>query len=225
LLKDPKHFRRDLLTFEEVNTQDMPYGRGYVTEIGTYPSITTVLGDEGKEGLEAWRKRVGAEEAERVSKRATTKGTAVHEMCELYLQNSLTDITKYTLIERDSFLRIKPILDEHVNDVIAQETPLFSHHYKIAGRVDLIAHYDGVLSIIDFKTANKTKERDWVLNYFVQETAYALMLWEMRRIKINRIVTIITVEHDEPQVFIENPAEHFEKFRTIRANFAEKHGV
>jgi genome maintenance exonuclease 1 len=203
----------------------MPYGRGYVIGDAVYPSVTTVLGSLDNAALDEWKKRVGEEEAARVSKRATIKGTAVHEMCELYLKNSLTDLSPYQFIERDSFLKLKPILDARVGLIYAQETPLFTKRQKMAGRVDLIAEFDGVLSIVDFKTSSRPKERDWIKKYFVQETAYAMMLYEMKGIAVHQIVTVITVDHDEPQVFVEKSGDYYNDVIAARRQFRLKFGV
>jgi genome maintenance exonuclease 1 len=222
-LTDVRAFSHSELTWREVDTRDMEYGRGYVvSEDEVYPSITTILGSTAdKSGLDAWRAAVGEEEAARVSKRATDKGTAVHEMCELYLKNSLVDVTGYGLVERESFLRLKPVIDAHVTDVYAQETPLYSKRQRMAGRVDLIAKWDGVLSIIDFKTSNRPKVRGWITDYFIQETAYAMMLYEMTGTAVHQVVTLITVEDDDPQVFIEKPRDWFNEVIARRRKFRE----
>lgn len=205
----------------------MEYGRGYVVSSDKiYPSITTILGTASDHsGLDKWRADIGEEKAELISRRATTKGTAVHEMAEYYLKNELKDISKYDFVARESFLRLKPLLDIHISDIVAQEVPLYSHRLKIAGRVDLIAHFDGILSIIDFKTANRSKEKEWIKNYFIQETAYAAMFFEMTEQTIYQLVTIITVEHDDPQIFIEQPKNHFKNLIELRQKFKELKGI
>lgn len=203
----------------------MFYGRGYKIDGEIYPSITTILSLFSKDAIDEWRERVGKEEADKVSKKATTKGTAVHEMVEKYIKNELTEISEYSLIEKDSFIRIKPVLDRYIDNIFLQEIALYSHTYKVAGRVDLIAEYAGKLSIIDFKTASKQKHKEWIIAYFVQATAYALMLYEMTGILIEQIVIIITVEHDEPQIFVEEPRKYFKKFIEVRKNFKELNGV
>lgn len=204
----------------------MPYGRGYVvSEDATYPSITTVLGALSKEHLDEWRKQVGDEVADDISRRAAEKGTAVHELCENYINGSEIILSNYSPLEQTSFLKIKEVLDKKVDKIVCQEVALFSDKHKVAGRVDLIAEYDNILSIIDFKTSNSPKQKDWIKNYFIQETAYCLMFYEMTGILIKQIVTIITVDFDEPQIFIENPMDYYQDFLAARENFKQKHGI
>lgn len=216
---------KPLLDLKEVETKDQTYGRGYVLEDEIYPSITTILSLLSKDAIEQWKERIGEEEAQKISKKATDKGTSVHQMCEDYLNNNLTDISKYSTLEKDSFLRLKPILDENVDNILLQEKALFSRKHKTAGRCDLIAEYKGKLSIIDFKTASKEKFKGWIIGYFIQATFYALALYEMTGILIDQIVILITVEHDQPQIFIENPKKYFNEFLKIRKEFSEVNGV
>jgi len=195
------------------------FGRQYQTPEGlNLPSITTVLSILSRESIEKWRKRVGEQEANRVSYRASTRGTAVHEICEKYVNND-PDYDKYMAINPDngemkltkrtpdlidSFLKIKPILDERLTLVHAQEAPLYSLHLGVAGRVDCVGIFDGKLSIIDYKTSMKPKRLEWIKNYFMQESGYAVMWEERTGMPITQLVTIISVDNDDPQVFIEH---------------------
>ena len=94
--------------------------------------------------------------------------------------------------------------------------PLYSDFLRVAGRVDLVGKWDGKVSIIDFKTASKRKRRDWITNYFMQESAYAVMFEEMFDIPVSQLVTIIAVESDEPQVFVEKRDDHIDGFIKLR---------
>ena len=136
-----------------------------------YPSITTVLSILSQAGIQAWRKRVGEEEANRISHRASTRGTAVHAIVEDYLNNVENYKDKYALNIIDNFLPLKGLLDTRIGKIYAQEVALFSHHLGVAGRVDCVAEFDGKISIIDFKTSQKIKPRKYVENYFMQEAA------------------------------------------------------
>ena len=117
----------------------------------------------------------------------------------------------------DDFNRIKPVLDERVGTIYAQEVPLYSDMLKVAGRVDCVAEFDGKLSIIDFKTSKKKKSRSHIKNYFQQEAFYA-QAWEERTgLPIEQLVTIITVDNNETQVFIEQKSDWMnELINTIR---------
>ena len=103
-----------------------------------------------------------------------------------------------------SFTDLQPILDERLTEIRALEAPLYSTHLKLAGRVDCVGVFDGKLSIVDFKTSRKLKRRDWITNYFAQEAAYAIMWEERTRMPITQLVTLITVDNEQPQVFIEH---------------------
>jgi genome maintenance exonuclease 1 len=189
----------------EMKTENRNGRREYKTPEGiNLPSITTVLSILSRESIAKWRKKVGNEEANRISHRASTRGTAVHEVVEKYINNEESFKNGYTPDIISSFLDLQPILDSRIGRVFAQEAPLYSNHLGVAGRVDCVAEFDGKLSIIDFKTSLKPKRLEWVKNYFMQESAYAIM-WEERTGRpITQLVTIISVDNHEPQIFIEH---------------------
>ena len=193
------------LGYEDLLAETKSTGRTYVDPEGNrYPSITTVLSILSRDSIAKWRKRVGEEEANRVSHRASTRGTYVHDIVEKYLDNENIDPTKYPLDVIQSWMNLMPILDERIGDIFIQEAPLYSKHLGVAGRVDCIGYFDGVPSIIDFKTSKRPKKREWVTSYFAQEAAYAIMWEERTGMPIVQLVTIISVDNNEPQVFIEH---------------------
>ena len=185
---------------------DISSGRRYITPEGkSYPSITTVLGSRGKEGLLAWRKRVGEAEADRISRIAAGNGSLVHGLCERYINNSEEVLSgKEMPVVKQSFLTIKKVLDRALGEVYLQECALYSDHLAVAGRVDLVAKFEGKLSIIDFKTSSRVKSRTDIHNYFIQEAAYAIMVEERTGLPVNNLVTIMAVNNsNEPLIFIE----------------------
>ena len=185
---------------------DISSGRRYITPEGkSYPSITTVLGSRGKEGLLAWRKRVGEAEADRISRIAAGNGSLVHGLCERYINNSEEVLSgKEMPVVKQSFLTIKKVLDRALGEVYLQECALYSDHLGVAGRVDLVAKFEGKLSIIDFKTSSRVKSRTDIHNYFIQEAAYAIMVEERTGLPVNNLVTIMAVNNsNEPLIFIE----------------------
>ena len=199
------------VSLKEIKAETFPDGRYYVLEDGTrLPSVTTVLGAMNKADILAWRKRVGEEEANKISKKASSRGTNVHSICEQYLNNNADYMKKIMPDALEMFQSIKPLLDENVSDIWYQECALFSKKLGMAGRVDLIAHWNGKLSVIDFKTSKRIKTRDKILSYFWQETAYALMLEEMIGTPIDQIVTVMAVEDSTPLVFIEKTQDHID---------------
>jgi genome maintenance exonuclease 1 len=205
-------------TLQELEADTTDNGRFYTTPSGEIlPSITTVLSVQNKSGLDAWRKRVGEEEANRVMNQASLRGTAVHQLAEDYVNNE-KDWKKGAMpANLFTFNTIKPLLDKHLNNVWIQEAPLYSERLSVAGRVDCIAEWDGVLSIIDYKTSKRPKPRKYVESYFIQEAAYAAMFLERTGVPIKQIVTVIAVDDNEPQVYIEKAIDHLHKFVELRS--------
>jgi len=185
------------------NDKTAPDGsRKYFTDTGAaYPSVTTVLGYQTRDSILQWRNRVGAEEADKISRQASTRGTKIHDMCEKKLDNEEVDHTNMSLIDLQMWRSFQPIL-ERIDNIHAQEIALYSDHLRLAGRVDCIAEFDGKLSVIDFKTSRKPKKEEWITNYFSQAAAYSIMYEERTGIAINRSVILIAVEEEDPQVFI-----------------------
>ncbi len=205
-------FTHDLLEFEELSTTNKDGRRFYQTPDGNaYPSVTTVLGamSDKKDGIEKWKKRVGEKKAQEILTQASRRGTAVHEICEKYLLNEDLGLSKRMPNEVMLFRQLSPILDKHITKVHALEACLFSHRLRVAGRVDGIVEFDGVLSIIDFKTSLKEKKEEWITDYFKQASLYACMLYEMTGLKAQQVVVPIAVENMiEPQLFVK-PADRY----------------
>ena len=201
-------------------------GRFYKTPDGQmYPSVTTVLSaTEEDDGIRRWKERVGEEEANRVLIQAGIRGTAVHDITERYLNN-----WEHTVGQMPAniftFNTIKDILDDRINNIWYLEAPLYSHFLKIAGRVDCIAEYEGKLSVIDFKTSRKTKKKEWIQNYFMQTSAYAVMFEERTKKPVKQLVIIIAVDDNDPQVFVEDRDEHIHNFIKQRNKYKEMYSV
>ena len=208
----------------DLETETINGKRFYKTPEGLlYPSVTTITSQHGKDKIIEWRKRVGEEEANRISTRASNRGTKVHKICENYLNNeedyartNPAHIHKTMPDTIAMFKSLQPLLDEHVNNIHALEIPLYSHHLKVAGRVDCIAEYDGKLSIIDFKTSSKLKEESWIKGYFMQCSAYAVMYEERTGIPVSQIVIMIAVDSEHPQVFIKKRNDYIKDFISYR---------
>ena len=163
-------------------------------------SITSVTSHFNKEIFIKWRKRVGNEEADRVTKAATGRGTDMHTLTEHYLKNE--DLPEVRPISDFLFKIAKGHLNK-INNIYALEGPLYSKELGIAGTVDCIAEYDGELAIIDFKTSKKPKPRNWIEHYFVQCMAYGCMLYEMKGISIKKLVIIMACENGECVIYEE----------------------
>ena len=199
--------------FEHVKLQQLQFdlkaettdsGRLYTTPEGNrYKSITTVLSHYNKQGIYEWRQAVGEEYANKVSRRAADRGTKVHKICEDYLNNEIPELKMQLMMPdlKELFFKIKPFIDENIGKVYTQEQALYSDKYRIAGRVDLIAEWNGKVAVIDYKTSTKQKDEENIQNYFMQCTAYALMFAERTGIWIDDIVVLIATEEGPAQVF------------------------
>ena len=202
--------------------------RVYLTPTGHhYPSVTTVIGNNAakKAGIAKWRARVGEKAANAKTTRATGRGTKYHSIAEDYFNNDL-DLKKYKSYPLPvlMFHHSRPTLDR-INNIYLQEAALYSKHLEIAGRVDCIAEFDGVLSIIDFKTAAEPKREKYLYDYFVQETAYACMLQENYGLSVKQLVTIVACENGETQVKVLPPKkEFFMKLMSYISEYQEQHG-
>jgi hypothetical protein len=181
--------------------------RVYVNASGVaYPSATTVLSVLSRDGIAKWRAFVGAEEADKISKQASTRGTKIHTLTETYLKNEdlkeAYTSTNASLLDLEMFKKFLPILDP-ISNIHCQELALYSDHLRMAGRVDCIGEYNGQRAVIDFKTSGKLKKKEHISSYFMQTAAYAIMYEERTGIPVPNLVILIAVEDEEPQVFIE----------------------
>lgn len=199
--------------------------RVYVNASGVaYPSATTVLSVLSKDSIKEWRKRVGEEEANRISSTAATRGTKIHTLVEKYLDNEEITEELYEDLKVDPFN--KQLFEDYkkflncIDNIHAQELALYSDHLRMAGRVDCIAEYNGKLSVIDYKTSRKLKRKEWIESYFMQATAYSIMYEERTGIPIPQIVIGIAVDHEsEPQVFVEKRDNWTKKLLNTRDYF------
>lgn len=194
------------LGYDDLGDASVPGKRVYVTPEGKhYPSITTVLGARGKENIYEWRRRVGEEEANRITRHACTRGTALHTIAERYLNNEHDIYIKNEMPHvKALFNSIQPILDQNIGHIVMQECPLYSDRLGIAGRVDLVAEYKDKLSVIDFKTSKRVKSRDEIGDYFTQAAFYAAAFYERTNIPVTQSVIIMAVDDDpRPVIFIE----------------------
>jgi genome maintenance exonuclease 1 len=204
-------FVEGLPELKQLNTDESTGERFYITPSGKkLPSVTTVLGHFKKKAMIEWRNRVGHEEADRISYRASNRGTRFHNMMESYLRNEDDFMFGVMPDMKQAFLDMKETLDL-IDNIRYIESPLYSERLGVAGRTDCIAEFAGVPSIIDFKTSTKEKKEHWIDNYFEQGTAYALMYEELVREPVDQIVILISVDFMEhPQVFIRDKNQYIQ---------------
>ena len=203
-------FKHDEVSVPELSTKNINRKRFYQTPEGKlYPSITTVLQKRKMAGLMEWRKSVGDDVANYIARTAAHRGTKVHHMCEDFLNNNFDEeVHKKNFLPYVLFGQLKPVLMQKVNNILAQECGLYTDKYRVAGRVDCIAEYNGVKSIIDFKTSRKERNDDWNESYYIQASAYAEMFEERTGIEINQIVILVVTEDGVVQEFVKDKGEY-----------------
>jgi genome maintenance exonuclease 1 len=214
------------LEHSKLITENVNGKRMYVTPEGNkYPSVTTVLGWFSAKGIKQWRERVGAETANKITTQAARRGTAVHHLCEDYLNNVDIDFKKLLPTDMELFRILKPVLDESVDDIHLQEQSMYSDHLELAGTVDCVAKFNGKLSVIDFKTSRQTMKGDKygkLEKYFRQASAYAVMFEERYKIPINNLVIIAAVDgSDEPEVYTSKRDKHIMQMRDMVTEYME----
>jgi hypothetical protein len=215
-------FQHHKHVIDKLTRVDSPNGRQYQTPTGkAYPSVTSVLGILGKAEIHAWRARVGAEEANRVASRAARRGTAIHTLCENYLLNKEVNPGPFDV---DTFKSIQPLLDR-IDNIHCLETQLYSDHLQVAGTVDCIAEFDGRMSVIDFKTSKRIKSRDDIHSYFMQTSAYAVMFEERTGIVVDRLAILMSVDDEQPLLFIEKRDEWVDRFIEVRKDYSKMYNL
>ncbi len=202
------------LKYNDLHADTKKSGRTYTTPKGVkYPSITTVLGYRDRWKWAEWRKSIGAEEANRITRHATTRGTAVHNIAEKYINNEnpyITEDSEKMPHVQHGWKVLKSIIDESLGKIYMQECTLYSDDLKVAGRVDCIAEFNGVPSIIDFKTSNRVKSADDISSYFMQECAYAIMLKEQTGIDVDQLITIMVVDNNPNAIIFKQKRKDWE---------------
>lgn len=196
--------------------------RVYKTPEGNlYPSVTSVTGITSTFNKSAWIQRVGVDEANRITQRALDRGTRVHSLCENYLLGNELNIDMFDI---EMWTAMRKLVDR-IDNIHCLETPLYSNFLQTAGTVDCIGEFDGKLSVIDFKTSSRVKERDDIHNYFEQTAAYAVMFEELTGIPIGRLVILMAIDDEEPRVFVEKRDGWIAGFRRSRMMYRQKYGI
>lgn len=208
------------ISLPDLESKQIKKTRWYITPSGQYyPSITSILGYGPKPWLDAWRVNMGESKADIETKRCAERGTALHEMCEKTLNNHPDPTSGHQYEHILLYNKIKLSLPK-IDNILAQEVALYSDVLGIAGRVDCIAEWKGVPSIIDFKSSNNLKTEEQIHDYYMQETFYALAFHERTGIEIPQIVTIIAVEKGIlPQIMIKTIYPYISSLKKKIDNF------
>lgn len=213
-MKTFNHIDHDIPKLKRVTNDDG--SRLYQTPEGNaYPSVTTITGQLKKKAIMEWRQRVGEEVANQISRKASSRGTRVHSLCEDYLSNNEVTIDMFDQHMWESF---KPLLDR-IDNIHALETPLYSDHLRVAGTVDCIAEFDNRLSVIDFKTSSRPKRSEDISDYYMQASAYAVAFEERTGIPVDRLVILMAIDDHEPMIFVQKRDTWVNDFISLRNSY------
>lgn len=195
--------------------------RRYSTPHGQFPSVTTIIGSTAdKTGLEFWRRKVGAAEADRIRDEGAARGTKLHDELEKYMLKGVESSGPWW----DS---MAPVLKD-IDDVRLIEAPLWNEQLGYAGTVDLVARYRGEMAVIDWKTARKRKERKWIGDYALQGTAYAgaaNIRYAGKLDKITKVVIAVALEDAPAQVFVFNRKQLIAKWAELKKRLHAYHNA
>lgn len=210
---------------------DGPSGRKYVTPGGeSLPSVTTILdGTKDKSHLEAWAKNVGQDEADRIKNEAALVGTHMHGCLERFIKHRPIEVPTSWLAVRG--YRMAMALAEkyfpNLDEVWGSEVSVY-YPGRYAGSTDLAAVYRGKPSILDFKQANKMKQRGWIEDYFHQLAAYALAHDIVYGSAIEQGVVLMASQDGQVQEFV-SVGREWEQYKQAwlarLARFDASHGV
>jgi genome maintenance exonuclease 1 len=181
--------------------------RHYDVQQEKLPSVTTILAatqpEEKRLALEAWKTRVGTEQADRIKDQAASRGTVMHHILEGWIKDEphidLTDLGQQA--EKMAYQIWNQGLQKRLNEFWGLEVTLY-YPGLYAGATDVVGIYDNEESIVDFKQSNKPKRREWIGDYMLQLAAYALAHNEVYGTKINKGVNLICTKDNLFQEFI-----------------------
>ena len=214
-----KNFNHVGSELQDLQTENINGKRHYVTPDGNkYISITSLLSNLSKADIQKWRERVGEAEANKISTKASRQGTSVHSICEAYIKNEYGYLDGGMPNEIDMFSSIQPLLDR-IDNIHVVEGAVYSDELQLAGRTDLIAEFDGNLSVIDYKTSRKIKNWEMCHSYFMQGAFYAYAYEERTGIPVHNIVIIMAVENENPLLFRETKNRWIEPLNQVRHKY------
>ena len=192
--------------------------RHYVTPDGAFISITSLLSSQVPDSIISWRESIGNDVADHIMRAAGRRGTRVHKLVEMALSNKpLGDITDYGVLPVALFNMMQPALDK-IEQIRALEQPLYNAELGVAGTADTICSYDGVPSVVDYKTASKIRED--VERHMIQGAFYASAWTWQTKMPIDQIVIIMAAEDGRMQVFKDKPSVYLDKLRQLALQYS-----
>jgi len=196
--------------------------RHYVFDKEKLPSVTTILDQtqsaEKRESLKAWTERVGEEAAEKIKSESAARGTAMHKILEMYiLEQGYLDETNVGKQAHNMALQVIQSGLSNVTEFYGTECTLY-YPGLYAGQTDLVGVHKGEDAIIDFKQTNKPKRREWINDYFMQLSAYAMAHNILFNTSINKGVVMMCSKDNYYQEFIVEG----EEFQKCKFNFLRR---
>ena len=180
--------------------------RHYVFDKEKLPSVTTILSatesDEKRESLAAWRSRVGEDNATRIVDESAARGTAMHKILEKYvLGEGYLDETSVGKQAHNMAIQVIQSGLSNVTEFYGTECTLY-YPGLYAGQTDLVGIHKGQDAIIDFKQTNKPKRREWIDDYFMQLSAYAMAHNILFNTQITKGVVMMCTKDNYYQQFV-----------------------
>jgi ATP-dependent exoDNAse (exonuclease V) beta subunit len=188
--------------------------RLYATPEGhKVPSVTTVLDKtkpaEKREALANWKKRVGEQQAQQIVTEAASRGTRMHKYLEDYIKGVPLKETVSNPFAQQSLDMARLVISQgftKISEVWGSEVPLYFPELY-AGTTDCVGVHDGDEAILDFKQTNKPKKEEWIEDYYLQLTAYALAHNEVHGTNIRKGVILMCSADYQYQEFILKPED------------------
>jgi genome maintenance exonuclease 1 len=186
--------------YTPINRESVEGKRLYATPDGSkVPSVTTILDktkpEEKKAALAAWKKRVGEVKAQEIVTEAAGRGTRMHKFLEDYVKTGVINEPGTNPYSKQSHIMAKHVIEQglcNVNEIWGVEVPLYFPGLY-AGTTDGCGLHLNEESIIDYKQTNKPKREEWIEDYYLQLTAYALAHNEVYGTNIRKGVVLMCV--------------------------------
>ncbi len=187
-----------------------------INGIEKLPSVTTILKatepDEKRESLQAWRDRVGDENATRIVDESAARGTAMHKILEKYiLEEGYLDLTNVGKEAHNMAIQVIQNGLSSVTEFYGSECTLY-YPGLYAGQTDLIATHKGDMAVIDFKQTNKPKKREWIEDYCLQLAAYGMAHDFVYKTAITKAVIMMCSKDNFYQEFV-IAGEEYRKYK------------
>jgi hypothetical protein len=175
------------------------------------PSMTTVISAANPGKFDEWEKKKGKERAEYIKLCATDRGTKLHKVIEVYLQNEdFTALDEWKEVKIQWMFRSAKVeLDRRFNNIVCQERRMLSQRLKIAGTTDYIGDVDMELAVADYKGSAKEKPETWLEDYFVQLAGYWAMFVETTGVIPKKLVVFLMTEQMEIQIVERRNIMHY----------------